>query len=300
MNFKSLLYFIHVARMQSFNQASLYLGIAQPALSRQVRKLEEQLGCELLVRSSKGVRTTNAGDTLLEHGDTILRRIEAARSAVKSQNDTMKGEMVLGVVSGPGQSVIPKLIERMRINSPKIKLKVIECDSTSIVHGLMNENLDAAIGNHDIIDPKLRVQVLYSEAIELVGPVNDPANIFNKLDGDLSPKDLENIPLILPGQRHALRILIDKAAQSENIILTTTDEINGSSIVKRMVENGLGYSFFGTHYIETETTKKSLLSRKVASAAFNRTTSFITLTGKPQSQICREVLKTLKVITDQF
>ena len=300
MDVRALRYFVHVARLESFSQASVYLGIAQPALSRQIRKLETILGCQLLFRSTRGVQTTEAGARLLDRGETILRQIEAACAEVNIDAGKPVGELMLGVVPGAGYSVVPTLIERLRHVAPGIRLCIVECDSTGIVEGLINDRLDAAIGNHAIADPALVVKALYTEPIQIVGPTSDPAGIFTSSDDEVSLLALQAVPLIMPGPRHALRMLVDRAARNENVSLTIVDEVNGSPIVKRMVKRGLGYSFFGSLYVREETVNGALRSADVASAAFRRTTSFVTLARRPASVVLDTVFRELKGVTSEL
>ena len=96
MDVRQLRYFVEVVQAKSFTKAAERVRVAQPALGFQVRKLEEELGSKLLVRHSRGVRTTEAGDALLKHAQAILRQIELAKQEMIDLAGPPRGPLVLG------------------------------------------------------------------------------------------------------------------------------------------------------------------------------------------------------------
>ena len=106
MDVRQLRYFVEVVQAKSFTKAAERVRVAQPALGFQVRKLEEELGSKLLVRHSRGVRTTEAGDALLKHAHAILRQIELAKQEVIDLAGPPRGPLALGVT--PTASASPR------------------------------------------------------------------------------------------------------------------------------------------------------------------------------------------------
>ena len=97
MDTRKLTYFVAVSEQKNFTKAAEILRIAQPALGNQIRRLEEQLKVQLLVRHSRGVELTDAGLILLEHARDILERIELARAAVRDSTSTQSERIIIGM-----------------------------------------------------------------------------------------------------------------------------------------------------------------------------------------------------------
>src|SRR6185369_8264563 len=97
MDIRELRYFTHVARVGSFNKAAAQLNVAQPALSRQLKKLEDELGVQLLIRNGRGVELTEAGSVLLAQAESLILQIEETAQLVSGQKEKFKGQIILGL-----------------------------------------------------------------------------------------------------------------------------------------------------------------------------------------------------------
>ena len=110
MNLRALHYFVQIAHHGSISQAALHLHVAQPALSRQIHNLEEDLGVRLLTRTAQGVTLTGPGESLLRRGERILRDVEETRLAAMSEEQDVVGSVAVAVEPTLGAL----LIERVR------------------------------------------------------------------------------------------------------------------------------------------------------------------------------------------
>ena len=111
MDLKQLEYFRHVAELGSFTRAASFLSVVQPALSRQVRQLEVELGQNLFERNGRGVALTDAGTRLLEHTRGILLQVGRARQELEDQKNGDSGHFVLGLPPSLGRSVTVPLVK---------------------------------------------------------------------------------------------------------------------------------------------------------------------------------------------
>ena len=111
MDVRQLRYFVEVVQAKSFTKAAERVRVAQPALGFQVRKLEDELGSALLVRHSRGVRTTEAGDALLKHAHAILRQIELARQEVIDLAGPPRGPLALGVTPTASALLATRIVQ---------------------------------------------------------------------------------------------------------------------------------------------------------------------------------------------
>jgi LysR family nitrogen assimilation transcriptional regulator len=123
---KQLEYFRHVAELGSFTRAASFLSVVQPALSRQVRQLEVELGQNLFERNGRGVVLTDAGTRLLEHARGILMQIGRARQELEDQRNGDSGHFALGLPPSLGRSVTVPLVKAFAQLLPNAKLATVE------------------------------------------------------------------------------------------------------------------------------------------------------------------------------
>lgn len=140
--------FQRVAELRSFTAAAKHLNITQPALSRQVQSLEDELGTQLLLRSTRGVQPTDAGKVMMEMGSNLLDYVEGIRRAVTHAAREPAGEVVVGLPPSLSGCLVPGLIEECRSALPKVRLRIIEGLSEFIEEWLALGRIDLAILTH--------------------------------------------------------------------------------------------------------------------------------------------------------
>lgn len=146
MNEQRLRYFVAVAEEGSVTRAALQLGMSQPALSQQVRLLEQELGTSLFERSRRGVALTDAGAALLPHARQLLAQFREARLAVSELSGFQSGQLTVGVVQSVNIALMPQVVASFRERYPKVALKVLELASDRVTLELLRGNLDVGIG----------------------------------------------------------------------------------------------------------------------------------------------------------
>lgn len=242
---RELRYFVTVAELKSFTKAATIMHIAQPALSRQVLKLERQLGVELFTRHARGVELTEPGGLLLQRTYSIFRQLKATRDDVVAHAESPCGVIALGTPPAAGEFLAPSLAARTRSTYPKITLKIVEGFSGFIHERLTNHLLDLAILHNPTPHRDLQIEPLLVEQMYLIGAADKAMKVCPL-------PELGQLPLILPGRPHSLRLLLEKAAAEQNMKLTIAFEVDGLGILKKMVEHNLGYTVltFGSVYNE--------------------------------------------------
>src|ERR1700728_244322 len=136
MELKQLEYFRHVAELGSFTRAASSLSLLQPALSRQVRQLEVELGQNLFERNGRGVVLTDAGSRLLEHTRGILTQVGRARQELEDQRNGDSGHFTLGLPPSLGRSVTVPLVKAFERRLPNAQLATAEGLSAYMVESL--------------------------------------------------------------------------------------------------------------------------------------------------------------------
>jgi LysR family transcriptional regulator, benzoate and cis,cis-muconate-responsive activator of ben and cat genes len=143
MELRHLRYFVAVARERNFTQAARKLRVAQPALSRQIRQLEEELGVKLLERGQRGAGLTEAGNAFLAEADALLRQSEQAIQVARQTTSQGSGQLKLGYVWGLFHSLVPVALTQFRQVRPEVGVHLFDLSATQQAEALAEGRLDA-------------------------------------------------------------------------------------------------------------------------------------------------------------
>lgn len=145
MELRHLRYFVTVAELLNFTKASQRLRVAQPALSRQVRDLEEELGVRLLERGPRAVRLTEAGATFLGEAKSVLQRAEEATKAVKAVARGERGEIQVGYAPSPTVELLPCTLHTFQNLAPEVRVTLHDLSTEEMVRGLGEGRLQVCL-----------------------------------------------------------------------------------------------------------------------------------------------------------
>jgi len=145
MELRHLNYFVTVAELANFTKASRRLRVAQPALSRQVRDLEEELGVVLLERSPRGARLTPAGEAFLPEAQAVLARAAEARGVAKAFATGERGELRIGYAPSPTVELLPRILHAYQSEAPGMRVRLHDLTTEELLGGLRAGTLDAAL-----------------------------------------------------------------------------------------------------------------------------------------------------------
>lgn len=233
MDFRQLRYFLHVAEMQSLSRAASVLRVAQPALSRQIKGLEEELGVPLLRRHGWGVTPTPAGQVLMNHARQVLKEVGAARDAVLAYQSEPSGRLSFGVPSSLSRVLLPGLAVRLRKRAPKVHLHLVDGFSATIHEWLVQGRLDLAVLYETKTTDGLVAVPLLDEEMVLVGA----AGRFAGRDG-MSLSAVAGHDLILPARPHRLRLLMDQAFAEHGLACEPVIEVDALPALVELVRMG--------------------------------------------------------------
>jgi DNA-binding transcriptional LysR family regulator len=167
---RHLRYFVAVAEELHFARAAQRLHMSQPPLSQQIRRLEEIVGCRLFVRTSRWVKLTPAGETLLERARRALRNVQRDIQDVRSIGGGEVGTLNVGFVGSAMLTTLPETFKVFREAVPRVHLRLYESFTSQVLEGLQNGTLDAGIlRDSDPVD-SVNVTALFSEPYVAVLP----------------------------------------------------------------------------------------------------------------------------------
>ena len=240
MNIRQLRFFLQIAEIGSVTRAASFLHIAQPALSRQMRQLEEELGVTLFQRSDKGVALTDAGKLLRDRATALLQHFERVRQEVRDEFNEPSGELAIAMPPSMLDLVTMPTLSRYRQRYPAVLLRVIEG-----ISGVLNAWSMVQLGKVDLaivtnIEPlaTLEVSTFLRESLCLIGPKESGLKI-------VSPVGLAEVAeqqLVVPSRPNTLRLTLESAMAEQKLPLKVAFEGNTPQSVLAAVEAGMGFT----------------------------------------------------------
>jgi LysR family transcriptional regulator, nitrogen assimilation regulatory protein len=248
MDIRALRYFLAVAECGSYSRGSEMLRISQPAVSRTIRALEEELGRPVFRRNGHGVVLTDAGKLLLERSQLLLRQLEQTKAEIRSGGSSPSGTVSLAVPPAAGQHLVPALVARLGQIYPNVFLKIVAGYSGYIHEWLVRGQVDLACVHDPLPQRGFEIVPLIQEEVYLVGR----ASAFPASWTELGPEMLGDLPLILPSRPNASRRLLDKWLGQSRVQLSVRIEVDDHTVTRALVREGVGFSLLTRCAIQEE------------------------------------------------
>lgn len=238
MTLRQLRYFLRVAELQSFTRAASLLHVAQSALSRQIHGLEKDLGVALLQRLDRGVVLTEAGVLFHRRVAALLEDLERARDEVTANADVPSGRLAFGLPPSMFELVTVPLLATYRSRYPGVLLRVNEGISADLHELVLAGRLDAAVVASTEGLERLESRLLLQEHLWVVGAAG------TRLDerGPLPLERVATLPLVVTGQRNALRIVLESALARAGLACEVACESNSARVSLELAAAGAGWA----------------------------------------------------------
>lgn len=284
---KQLRYFEALARHSHFGRAADACAISQPAISVQIRELEETLGAELFERGPRQVRLTNFGEAFAPRVRDILRSVDELTDLARASRDHLVGRLRIGVIPTIAPYLLPAIIGNLSRMHDGLDIHVRETQTQKLIQELADGRLDAAIVALPVSEPSLTEIVLFTEDFVLVRPGED--------EGKPVPNRemLREMRLLLLEEGHCFR---DQALSFCNMHSARPRELlDGSSLstLVQMVGAGVGVTLIPEMAVSVETR-----SARVSIARFDspRPSRTIGMIWRRTSPIARQLLRISEVV----
>jgi DNA-binding transcriptional LysR family regulator len=237
MDLDNLKTFIEVARLASFSRAAEKVLRSQPAVSAQIRQLEQEYGQRLFDRSAKSVRLTPAGDVVFNYANQLLALQAKSFQAVSEQDGVRSGTLSIGANEGTFLYVLPKVLARYHKQFPKVKISVYRSFTHKVTEKVEEGTVDLGVLTMPVKSPSLEVIPVFRDRILLmVGPASP---LFKKKSATL--EELSAEPIILP-KTGSIRKIMEKNLRPFRDDLNVTMELTSVVMIKRFVRAGFGVS----------------------------------------------------------
>jgi LysR family hydrogen peroxide-inducible transcriptional activator len=284
---RQLRYFDALARHGHFGRAAEACAVSQPALSMQIKELEDVLGGVLVERSSRQLVLTKLGQDLVQRVRDILRSVDELGDFARAAREQLAGRLRLGVIPTVGPYLLPGVVENLARLHPELDIHVRETTTPKLIHELVEGRLDAAIVALPVSQPSLTEVALFSETFLLVRPGADahkPAP---------NPETLREMRLLLLEEGHCFRDQALSFCKMQSLPREVLDASSLSTLVQ-MVGAGIGVTLIPEMAVTVETRSAPVSVARLKDPQPSRT---IGMVWRKTSPLARQLPQIAAVVT---
>jgi DNA-binding transcriptional LysR family regulator len=263
-SFQQLRCFCAATELGSFTAAAEALGVSQPAVADQIRKLEHALGAELFLRAGRGVIPTEAGQAFAVHAARALRSVEDAAGSVDDLSSLRRGTVALGAFSLPGPWRLHEPVSSFLARHPDVAVRLVGRNSSQTAELVRRGELEAAVVVLPVDDDRLDVRPFARDEVLYV------SRDAKRTAGPVTIERLAGAPLIFydaaSGDADPIRRQLAERAQADGLVLRPRVEVESMDLALRLVAEGLGDSYLPSAYTHTPAYPSGLTSASFAPA----------------------------------
>jgi LysR family nitrogen assimilation transcriptional regulator len=263
MELRSLHYFVRIAELGSITRAAGHLHLAQPALTRHVQRLEEELGVALFTRANRGVRLTEAGEKLLDSATRILRDVERTGDEIRAHDAHPSGRIILGITPTLCPVLVPELFHRMRREFPRVDLKVMHAGMVRLEEFVIDGRVDIAL-----LSELSRSRLVVSTPLAREEMVLVTGSGARPQHGIVDGGELGRTSLVLGD---GLRAAMDALLAGSGIELKVEIEINDHETMRLMVQEGVAASILPYSSVARECAAGLVAAHRLTAGGIFRT-----------------------------
>ena len=279
---RQLRYFDALARHGHFGRAAEACAISQPALSMQIKEMEQALGGVLLERSARQVALTRFGEELLHRVRDILRSVEELGDFARASHDRLAGRLRVGMIPTIAPYLLPKVIENLARVHPELDIHVRETLTPKLIKEVVEGRLDTAIVALPVSEPSLTESALFKETFLLVRPGEQEGMPVPSRD------TLREMKLLLLEEGHCFR---DQALSFCNMQAPPREVLDASSLstLVQMVGAGIGVTLIPEMAVAVETRSASVSVTRFKNPEPSRTIGMVWRKTSPLARQLRQI-----------
>lgn len=284
MELRHLRCFLAVAEELHFARAAEKLHIEQSPLSRTVKELEEELGVQLFIRTSRSTRLTLAGRLFLKHVPRVFTALEQARESVKSAANGFHGQLRIALSDGITPSRLPALLARCREDDPEIEIRLFEVSLAQQLKGLHDDLYDAGFSMADEVGDGIIVEPAWEEELMVAVPARHPALAYKRIPLE----EVLRYPLVLGDpavcEGHARQI--DRILRKQEKEPLVVQHVATFDVMMALVSAGLALGLAGTAHIAASR-EPGVVGRPLAGRSPMLTTYLLRRDTEPSQALAR-------------
>lgn len=291
MNLRALQYFVKLADLRHFSKAADACFVSQPTLSTQIKKLEDELGVQLVERSPKNIMLTPVGEEIADRARLVLSDIDQIRAVARRSGNPAKGSVRLGLFPTLAPYLLPHVVPQIRETYPNLRLQLAEEKTETILTMLRQGELDAGLLALPIHDEGLEMEILFEEPFVVAAPADHSLSKKRQI----SMKDLDGTELLLLEEGHCLREhaleVCALAGAHERVDFHATS----METLRQMVAASVGVTLMPLLSVKPPIAKtQNVVIRPFVDPAPNRTVALVWRSSSALSAFLMELAKCLK------
>ena len=239
--------FLEIVRLKSFSKAAQTCYRTQPAISAQLRQLDQELNTTLFERLGTKIALTTAGKILADYASQILDLRRRAQDTINELERVPRGELVIAANEATCIYVLPTVFSEYKKKFPNVQLSVDRSYGSRVVDAVLDNLADFGISQLPIQEKRLQVAKIHTDEIMLLLPGRHPLSHKKAI----VPRDLVGHPLLLP-KSGTTRARLDSWLEPVEGQVQTSMELDSTEMIKRFVMAGLGFSFLAASHCREE------------------------------------------------
>ena len=265
MDFDQLETFLEVARLSSFSRAAEKRLRTQPAISAQIRALEEEIGARILDRSGGKVSITAAGKLFQKYAEETLEARKAVLTAIAETERVPRGEIIVGANEGTCLHILPEVFAQFKKQYPDVAVNIKSADYAKILDSVIDNSVDFGVVSMPVSDPRLTVVLIHRDELVIIVPPQHPlAKLKSATIGDAA-----RFPLVVPKAGHTRDALEDLFYENK-LKPRYAMELDSSELLKRFVAADVGVGFIARSNVQEDVRANVLVAIPISDAQVRR------------------------------
>lgn len=286
MDFDQLEIFLEVARLSSFSRAAEKRFRTQPAISSQIRALEEEVGARLLDRSGGRVSLTASGKLFFKYAEETLERRKVILHEIAETERVPRGEIVVGANEGTCLHILPGVFAQFKRDYPNVAIRIKRSDYAGILESIIENVADFGVVSLPVNDNRLEAQMIHRDELVLITSPNH-ALAAKK---NVTVADVAACPLIVPKIGHT-RDALNSLFYDHHLKPNLAMELDSSELLKRFVAADLGVGFIARSNIEEDIRAKALVAIKLVDVQIRRDLAIVFRKDKSLSRAAKAFME---------
>lgn len=282
MDFDQLETFLEVARNMSFSRAAEKRFRTQPAISAQIRALEEEVGAKLIDRSGGKVALTAPGKAFLEYVDHALEARRSIINTLAEMEHVPRGEIVVAANEGTCLHILPEVFAEFKKLYPKVSVNVKRSEHASILECILENSVDFGVVSLPVHDKRFTTVLIHRDELVIIA---SPKSAIAKLKS-LLVADLARQPLLVPKMGRT-RDTIERLFEDQRLRPTISMELDSSELMKRFVAADVGIGFIARSNVQQDLRDGTLVEFPVPGSQIRRDLGLVFRKDKALSRAAR-------------
>jgi DNA-binding transcriptional LysR family regulator len=282
MDFDQLEIFLEVARLSSFSRAAEKRYRTQPAISSQIRALEEEVGARLLDRSGGRVSLTASGKLFFKYAEETLEHRKTILTEIAETERVPRGEIVVGANEGTCLHILPEVFAQFKRDYPGVSVSIKRADYARILESVLENVVDFGVVSLPVTDNRLQAELIHRDELVVITPPSHPLASRKSL----TVAEVAAFPLVVPKAGHT-RDALDTIFYDRKLKPTLAMELDSSELLKRFVAADVGIGFIARSNIEEDIRAKALAAIPMSDAQVRRDLALVFRKDKSLSRAAK-------------